>query len=45
MLGGQFFLDRYSPKARADLGISDDQVANAVTLVSRRFEQMKAVQA
>jgi HD-like signal output (HDOD) protein len=43
MLGGQYFLDRYSAKARADLQLTDEQVATAVTQVSRRFEQMKAV--
>ncbi len=42
MMGGQVFLDRYSPKARADLGITDEQVARAVAQVNKRFEQMKA---
>jgi HD-like signal output (HDOD) protein len=43
MLGGQFFLDRYSARARADLGITEEQVAAAVAQVTVEFERIKAI--
>ncbi len=43
MLGGQFFIDRYSAQARAELGISDDHVADAAARVERKFEKMKSI--
>ncbi len=41
--GGQFYLDQYAARARADLQLSDERVAAALDRTNHRFEQMKTV--
>lgn len=43
MAGGQYFIDRYTAKARGELGLTEEQVASAIAEVDQQFQRMKDV--